>query len=94
MDLNIIREAGHGGNFLTSNHTLQNFKNEIWVPHLLERRDWSWWDKDGRKDIEQRARDKAKEILASHQPKRLAPEVEAEIDRIAREARFDYARAI
>jgi len=94
LALKAIREVGHGGSFLSSNHTLQNFRKEIWVPHLMERRAWAQWEKDGKKDIEQRAREKAKEILASHQPERLAPEVEAQIDRIAREAKIDYAKSI
>ncbi len=91
---NVIKEVGHGGSFLSSRHTLQNFKKEVWVPRLMERRDWSKWEKDGKKDIEQRAREKAREILASHQPWQLAPGAEAEIDRIAREATVSYSREI
>jgi trimethylamine:corrinoid methyltransferase-like protein len=41
--------------------------------------------KDGQKDIEQRAIEKSKEILASHHPARLSLDIEAEIDRIARD---------
>lgn len=89
LALDIIKETGHGGSFLSNKHTLHNFRKEQWLPHLFERRAWSAWEKDGKKDIEQRAREKAREILASHQPQRLDPEVEAEIDRIAREARLD-----
>ena len=37
---NVIKEVGHGGSFLSSKHTLQNFKKEVWVPRLMERRDW------------------------------------------------------
>ena len=94
LALDVIKEVGHGGSFLSSNHTLQNFRKEIWVPHLMERRAWAQWEKDGKKDTEQRAREKAKEILASHQPERLDPEVEAQIDRIAHEAKIDYAKSI
>jgi len=82
--LNIIAEVGTGGDFLSTEHTLENFRREIWTPHLMERRDWSSWEKDGRKDIEQRAIEKAKEILANHNPARLASDIEAEIDQIAR----------
>ncbi len=87
LALDVIKEVGHGGNFLGHQHTRQNFRKEIWVPHLMERRNWEQWERDGQKDIEQRAREKAKEILASHHPERLPPEVEAEIDRIVREAK-------
>ena len=86
--MNIIAEVGPGGDFLSTDHTLKNFRKEIWMPRLIERRDWSSWEKDGRKDIERRAIEKTKEILASHQPARLTPNIEAEIDRIARDARL------
>ena len=94
LAIDIIKEIGHGGSFLSSRHTLTNFKGELWMPHLLERRAWSQWEKDGKKDIEQRSREKAKEILASHQPRRLDPELESEIDRIVREAQVNYAQSI
>ena len=55
----------------------------------MERRMWGQWEKDGKKDIEQQAREKAKEILASHKPQRLTPEVEAEIDGIVSKAKVD-----
>ena len=90
----VIKEVGPGGSFLKAKHTLRNFRKEIWTPHLMERRDWSRWEKDGKKDIEQRAREKAKEIMASHQPKRLGHEIESEIDRIVREAKVDYSKSI
>lgn len=83
--LNTIAEVGPSGDFLSTDHTLENCRSEIWTPHLIERRDWSSWEKDGRKDIEQRAIEKTKEILASHHPARLSPDIEAEIDRIARD---------
>lgn len=92
LALDVMKEVGHGGDFLSNTHTLQNFRNEIWVPRLMERRAWPQWDKDGQKDIEQRAREKAREILASHQPERLSPEVEAEIDQIVSEAKIDYTQ--
>jgi trimethylamine:corrinoid methyltransferase-like protein len=80
---NTIAEVGPGGNFLSTDHTLEHFKKEIWIPNLIERRDWATWEKDGGKDIEQRAIEKTKEILASHKPLCLASDCEAKIDQIA-----------
>ncbi len=94
LALDTIAAVGHGGSFLSSPHTLKNFKKELWMPRLMERRPWAQWEKDGRKDIEQRAREKAREILASHQPRRLPPEIEAAIDRIVAEAKVDYTKSI
>ena len=94
LALNVIEEVGHGGSFLSNKHTLQNFRHELWVPRLIERRAWAQWEKDGKKDIENCAREKAKEILASHQPQTLIHEVKGRIDQIVRQARIDYARSI
>lgn len=94
LALEVIKAVGHGGSFLNSNHTLRNYKTELWVPELIERRAWAQWEQDGKKDIEQRAREKAKKILASRYPRRLAPELEYQIDCISREAQVDYAKSI
>ena len=94
LALDVIKEVGHGGDFIGSKHTLKNFRQEVWVPRLFDHRNWATWDKDGSKDIEQRAREKAQAILASHQPDQLSAEVEAKIDQIAREATLDYTRSI
>ena len=88
LALDVIKEMGHGGSLISHKHTVQHFRKEIWQPRLMERRTWAQWEKDGRKDIEQKAREKAREIIASHQTERLDPEIEAEIDRIAQEARL------
>jgi trimethylamine--corrinoid protein Co-methyltransferase len=94
LGLDVITEVGHGGSFLNSKHTLTHFKGELWMPSLMERRSWAQWEKDGKKTTEQRARERAKEILARHQPERLAPGVEAEIDRIVQHATVDYSGEI
>jgi trimethylamine--corrinoid protein Co-methyltransferase len=91
LALDVIAGIGHGGSFLNSKHTLKHFREELWMPRLFERRDWAHWEKGGRKDIEQRAREKAKEILSTHQPSRVDHEVESAIDRIVREAANDLA---
>jgi trimethylamine--corrinoid protein Co-methyltransferase len=92
LALPVIEKIGHGGSFLNSKHTLQYFKEELWMPRLFERRDWARWEKDGKKDIAQHARERAKEILSSHHPKRLPPEVEDAIDDIVREATTELKR--
>ena len=92
MPLELMKEVGYGGSFLSSRHTVQNFRKEIWTPRLMERRDWEQWEKDGKKDIEQRSRERAKEILSSHKPTPISPEIEAKIDQIVLEAKIDYAQ--
>ncbi len=89
LALDVMKEIGYGGSFLNSKHTLRNFRQELWTPGLMERRAWAQWEKDGKKDTEQRSREKAREILASHEPARLSPDIEAEIDRIVLKAKIE-----
>jgi trimethylamine--corrinoid protein Co-methyltransferase len=94
LALDALKEAGHGGSFIGSKHTLKNFRSELWRPQLFDRWPWGTWEKNGSKDARQRAREKAKEILSSYQPARLSPNVELAIDKIAKEAKIDLAKSI
>jgi trimethylamine--corrinoid protein Co-methyltransferase len=80
LALEAIREAGPRGDFLTNDHTLRNMRG-LWLGKLLDRRPYSVWEskRDGARDW---ARDRAKAILASHQPVPLDPKLEAEMRKI------------
>lgn len=80
LALDVIREIGPGGNFLTHEHTLKNMR-KLWLPALMDRRPYTEWEEKG-----DRARDwaleKAKNILTSYKPESLDPKLEAELQKI------------
>jgi trimethylamine--corrinoid protein Co-methyltransferase len=80
LALDAIRAVGPGGNFLTQKHTKQHMR-DIWVPQFMDRRPYGVWEekRDGARDW---ARDKARYILATHQPEPLDPQLSAELQRI------------
>lgn len=80
LALEAIREAGPRGDFLTADHTLRHMR-ELWINTLLDRRPYAAWEvqKDGPRE---RARDKAKAILAAHHPAPLEPGLEEELRKI------------
>jgi len=82
----VIKEVGHGGSFLGHKHTFSNFRKELWMPELLERRNWDAWERDGSCDIYEVAREKVLEMLEAEFPRLLSVEAEAEIDTLVREA--------
>ncbi len=86
LAVNIIKEVGPRETFLKSKHTLRHYENEVWMPAIAERRFWGDWMSDGGKDIQVRAKAKAKEILRSHVVEPLPGHVVKEIDRITSEA--------
>ena len=81
-----IREAGPGGNFLQSEHTVDYYREEFFRPTLLERRDYEVWEKEGALTMEQRALEKVHRILKTHQAESLPENVLKEMDRIVAEA--------
>jgi trimethylamine--corrinoid protein Co-methyltransferase len=74
----LINKIGHGGNFLYEKHTLQNLTREVFIPKIF--------DKPTLKDVLRSAREKAKQILATHQPEPLDKGVKEQLRNIIKEA--------
>lgn len=64
LALSVIEQVAHGGTFLTADHTLKHFKNELYFTKFADRTPYEAWASAGRKDMLQRAKEKAAEILA------------------------------
>jgi trimethylamine--corrinoid protein Co-methyltransferase len=82
LALETIKEVGPGGTFLTHTHTFENFRRELWMPKLLERRNWESWEKDGGLDIIKIAEKKVLNMMATKDDKLLSAETEDQIDEI------------
>ncbi|MEJ2168965.1 MAG: trimethylamine methyltransferase family protein [Desulfobacterales bacterium] len=82
LALAAMKEVGPGGTFLTHTHTFQNFRRELWMPTLMERRNWESWEKDGGRDIFKVAEKKVLDMLAAKPAPLLSAEKERQIDEI------------
>ncbi len=71
-----IDDVGPGGNYLTSTHTIENFKEDVWTPELIDRQVRESWVEDGESTMRERAREKVIDILENHQPEGLPDDVE------------------
>ncbi|MDM8540570.1 trimethylamine methyltransferase family protein [Desulfococcaceae bacterium HSG9] len=60
-----MKAVGPGGAFLEQDHTFQHFRQALWKPKLLERRNWDLWEKDGARDIFKAAESKTLEMLSA-----------------------------
>ena len=67
----VIHNVGPRGHFLTDAHTRAHLR-EIWQPKVMERTSWDDWIKKGRPGAGDRARERARHILASHKPEPIA----------------------
>ena len=79
--LDTIEAVGPTGHFLDQEHTLRHMR-EFWRDTYMDRRSWDDWEATGRPDPRVAATEKAKEILAKHQPEPLPEDTVAELDRI------------
>jgi trimethylamine--corrinoid protein Co-methyltransferase len=86
LAIDVIREVGPGGEYLTHDHTMEYFKSEQWDAKLGNRMTRDHWEEKGSMDIRARAREQYKKILATHQPKPLDPEVQKKLQNIVEQA--------
>ena len=82
LGLDVIREVGHSGNFLETEHTLRWFRKEFHFPDIIDRKTEEAWLLSDSKDMLRRARDRVGELEAAYEPHALEADVEAEIDGI------------
>ena len=67
------------GHFLGHPDTHARMKSDFLYPELADRRPIAEWEEDGSPDIRVAAAARAREILATHRPKAIPPEADAEI---------------
>lgn len=80
MAMDIIRKVGFSGNYITEKHTMQNYRQEHYLPKFMVRQPYESWASEGSKSALENAREKAIEILKKHQPRHLDPAIEKELE--------------
>jgi len=83
LAVDVIKEVGPGGNFLTCEHTLKYLRKIRWFPKITNREKWGVWQAKGAKDMRQRAGEKVRCILKEHHPQYLSAKQIEEIEKIA-----------
>jgi trimethylamine--corrinoid protein Co-methyltransferase len=91
LAFDVIKEIGPGGSFLSHPHTAASFRQEFYLPDIVERMSYAAWETQEVRGMEAKAREKARRILAEHQPQPLDASQEREIDAIVATARRDRA---
>lgn len=86
MAVNVIKEIGPGGHFLSHEHTLNNFKTSLSQPMIFDRRTRESWLADGGKGVIENGYEEAIRILDSHVPLPLSEEVLKKLRSIVEEA--------
>jgi trimethylamine--corrinoid protein Co-methyltransferase len=81
LALDLIDEVGAGGNFTSSEHTLNNWR-DLWKPQLFDRKRLNRWEEQGSKDVNARAREKTVALMNDHKVESLPDSVEQVIETI------------
>ena len=86
LALELIKEVGLSGDYLSHPHTVRHFRSEHFIPSLLPRAPFDAWQSAGSRSALDLAKDRVREILAKHQPRELDPALESQIDAYCRSA--------
>jgi trimethylamine--corrinoid protein Co-methyltransferase len=73
LPLDVIDEVGPGGDYLTAPHTTEHYRS-VWYPRILDRRPYESWDSAGKPTAGEKARETARELIATHKPSPLPQE--------------------
>jgi trimethylamine--corrinoid protein Co-methyltransferase len=92
LDLDVIRQVGAGGSFLSARQTVRMFRSEHWYPSLCNRDSVGTWSKNGGRDMADLAVEKARDILRNHVTEALSESVQNELNRIRLRAEKELQR--
>lgn len=87
LGLDVIKEVGPGGTFISEMHTARHFRDELWFPELLDRNYWEEWETQDNKELKDRCLAKKNKLIKNHKQKPLAKETKRDIDKILASAR-------
>jgi trimethylamine--corrinoid protein Co-methyltransferase len=92
LAVNILRDVGPGGEFVTHPHTLHHFR-DVWYPDLLHRGGARAWKESDQLTFEQRVNARTRDLIESHQPEPLAVDVIEQITDVLRRAEAYQTRS-
>ncbi|MEM7562096.1 MAG: trimethylamine methyltransferase family protein [Pseudomonadota bacterium] len=76
LALDAIREAGHGGHFFATAHTMENYTTAFYEPLVSDWSNFETWQENGSKTAFERANQVYRQTLANYQQ----PELDASIE--------------
>ena len=88
----IASVVSDGGMFLSQDHTVNNFRKELWFPTLLDRQFWQAWRDDNAKDMMQRCIEKKNMLLETHIPEPIDNDTQKEIEKVLNHAKYELMK--
>jgi len=82
IDLSVFKEAGIGGEFISSDFTAEHFRKELWIPDLLNRANVELGVDFEKESLRARAKEAVKAALEKHVPPQLPEDIISKLDEI------------
>jgi trimethylamine--corrinoid protein Co-methyltransferase len=77
LALDVIKAVGPGGHYLDRDHTFEHFRSEFYQPMISNRDNFDNWQAGGEQQIQEKANQKVKQILADFN----TPDLPADADK-------------
>jgi trimethylamine--corrinoid protein Co-methyltransferase len=90
LSLNVIKNVGPGGDYLSLKHTRDNFLADFYYSKLSSRASFEAWLSGNGKELRTVAFERAKELIDHHKPVPLSEKADREINKIMNEARKEF----
>ena len=82
LAVDVLKAVGPGGDYLGQRHTRRHLRSSQWRAQLLNRASHDRWLEGGGLDVTEKARRKARELLATHEVPALPAELVARLDAV------------
>jgi len=92
LALDLMAQVGPGGSFIATEHTVRHHRRELLLSRLLSREPRAVWEKNGAKDLWERASETVRRILEEHQPLPLSEEANQQIATMVAEVERGYTK--
>jgi trimethylamine--corrinoid protein Co-methyltransferase len=79
IDLDLIKEVGVGGEYLTHPKTLAQCRSAFYMPALANRHGYAGWQENGGKRIEHKATELINDRLAAYEKPDIDPQIEKDL---------------
>jgi trimethylamine--corrinoid protein Co-methyltransferase len=80
LAMELIKQMGHSASYITAKETSRLYKKELFLPTLFAREPYETWEKEGSRLAIDRARERASDILANHQPRKVDEALVGELE--------------
>jgi trimethylamine--corrinoid protein Co-methyltransferase len=91
LAVDVIRQVGHAGSYLSNSHTLRHFRQEHHAPRLFNRESRAVWASRSTSDLVKKANARARELLATHSAEPLDSGIQKALEETARKLRGRHA---